>query len=162
PLRIVTPGAGSSADVASRLIAQGISGPLGQQVIVDNRANGVIASDFVAKSAPDGYVLLLAGGSFTLAPLLQRTPFDPASDFAPITLAVRAPNVLAVHPSLPVKSVKELIALAKAHPGALNYASAGNGSSSQLAAELFKYLAGVNIVGVPYKSGSALIIAMVS
>jgi tripartite-type tricarboxylate transporter receptor subunit TctC len=161
PIRIITPGAGSSADIASRLIAQGISGPLAQQVIVDNRPNGVIAADAVAKAPPDGYTLLLAGGSFTIGPLLQNTPFDPVRDFAPITLAVRAPNVLVVHPSLPIKSVKELIALAKARPGELNYASAGSGSSSQLAGELFKSMAGVNIAGVPYKSGTTLMIAVI-
>jgi tripartite-type tricarboxylate transporter receptor subunit TctC len=151
PVRIVTSPAGGGNDFAARLIALGLSGPLGQQVIVDNRAGGVIPGEVVAKSKPDGYTLLVAGGTFTIGPLLQDTPYDPVKDFAPITLIGVAPNVLVVHPSLPVKSVKELIALARLRPGELNYSSATAGAQSHLAAELLKSMARVNIVRITYK-----------
>lgn len=151
PVRIVTSPAGGGNDFAARLIAQGLSGPLGQQVIVDNRAGGVIPGEVAAKSKPDGYTLLVAGGTFTIGPLLQDTPYDPVADFAPITLIGVAPNVLVVHPSLPVKSVKELIALARSRPGELNYSSATPGAQSHLAAELLKSMARVNIVRIGYK-----------
>src|ERR1700704_3011695 len=118
PIRIVSPGTRGGADVVARLIAQGISGPLGQQVVVDNRPAGVIPGQIVAKARPDGYTLLVNGNSFWIAPLMQEaSPFDALKDFAPITLAVGSPNVLAVHASVPAGSVKELIALAKARPG---------------------------------------------
>jgi tripartite-type tricarboxylate transporter receptor subunit TctC len=124
-------------------------------VIVDNRGAGIIPGDVVAKSAPDGYTLLAYGQPLWLSALMQGAPYDPVRDFAPITLATRAPNVLVVHPSLPVKSVKELIALAKAKPGELNYASPAIGGSAHLAAELFNSMAGVKIVRVNYKSAGA-------
>jgi len=149
PIRMVTSPPGGGADFASRLIAQGLSGPLGQQVIVDNRG-GIIPMEIVSKAPTDGYTLLLSA-SLWLTPLLQNTPYDPVRDFSPITLVGNSPNVLVVHPSLPVKSVRELIALAKARPGELNYATTGRGSGAQLAGELLKSMAGVNIVGVPYK-----------
>ncbi|MBI3068912.1 MAG: tripartite tricarboxylate transporter substrate binding protein, partial [Betaproteobacteria bacterium] len=114
-------------------------------------AGGVIGAEMAAKSPPDGYTLLVAAGSFWIGPLLRDTPYDPVRDFSPISMVSRAPNVVAVHPSLPVKSVKELIALAKARPGVLNYSSGATGSSSHLSGELFKALAGVNIVRIPYK-----------
>ena len=141
PVRIVTSPAGGGNDFAARLIAQGLSGPLGQQVIVDNRAGGVVPGDVAARSKPDGYTLLVAGGTFTIGPLLEKTPYDPIRDFEPITLVGVAPNVLVVHPSLPVKSVKELIALARSRPGDLNYSAATPGSQSHLAAELLKSMA---------------------
>jgi tripartite-type tricarboxylate transporter receptor subunit TctC len=153
-IRMVTSSAGSGTDFVARQIAQGISGALGQQMIVDNRPSGVIPGEVVAKSAPDGYTLLTAGNLW-IGPLIQKTPYDAVRDFAPVSLVARSPNVVVVHPSLPVKSVKELIALAKAKPGELNYGSAGAGGSSHLGAELFKYMAGVNVVWVPYK-GAAL------
>ncbi len=158
PIRIVTSGAGGGNDYISRLIAQGLSaGTLGQQVIVDNRASGFAPGEVVAKSPGDGYTLLVIGGSFLITPLLQSAPYDPVRDFAPITLLSTSPNIVVVHASMPVKSVKELIALAKVRPGDLNYASTATGSGSHLAAELFNSLAGVNITRINYKStGSAL------
>src|SRR4051812_25338357 len=159
-IRIVVSGPGNSADFSARLVAQGIAGPLGQQVIIDNRGSGVIPGELVSKAAPDGYTLLVAGGTFWISPLLQEVPFDPVKDFAPIVLISMTPNTIVVHPSLPVRSVRDLITLAKARPGALNYSSSGNGSSSHLAAEIFKSMAGVNIVRVPFKSGSARIASL--
>ncbi|MBI3939178.1 MAG: tripartite tricarboxylate transporter substrate binding protein [Betaproteobacteria bacterium] len=158
PIRIVAPEAGGGGDFAARLIALGLSGSLGQQVIVENRggASGIIAGRTVAKAPPDGYTLLFYGSIFWIGALLQDVPYDPVADFSPITLATSSPNILVVHPSLPVNSVKELIALAKARPGELNYAST-TGSTPHLAAELFKAMAGVNIVRIPYKgAGPAL------
>ena len=159
PIRLVVPGTGNSFDIAARLIAQGISGPLGQPVIVDNRANGTIAAETVAKAPPDGYTLLVNGSNLWLLPFLQsNVPYDPVRDFLPITLTTRSPTILVVHPSLPVKSVRDLIALAKSSPGRMNYASGSTGSTNHLAAELFKSMAGVNIVRIGYKgSGPALV-----
>ncbi len=150
-IRIVTSTPGGGADVVARLLAQGMAPGLGQQVIVDNRASGVIPGEIVAKAAADGYTLLLAGGTFTLGPLMEKTPYDPVKDFSPITLATSAPIILVINPSLPITSVKELIAYAKAKPGELNDASVASGSTPHLAAELFKAMAGVNIVRVAYK-----------
>ena len=159
PIRLVVPGTGNSFDIAARLIAQGISAPLGQPVIVDNRANGTIAAETVAKAPPDGYTLLVNGSNLWLLPFLQsNVPYDPVRDFLPITLTTRSPTILVVHPSLPVKSVRDLIALAKSSPGGMNYASGSTGSTNHLAAELFKSMAGVNIVRIGYKgSGPALV-----
>ena len=152
-IRIVTAEIGGSGDIATRTIAQEISGPLGQPVIVDNRGSGFITGEIVASAAPDGYTLLFASSALWVTPLLRKTPYDPIKDFAPIALLVTAPNLLVVHPSLPAKSVKELIDLAKAKPGVLNYASSLPGTTNHLAAELFKSMAGVNIVGINYKGG---------
>ncbi len=155
PIRMVTSSVGSGNDAVARLIAPGIAGPLGQQVIIENRPSGTIPIDLVAKAEPDGYTLLSYGGTIWIMPLLQRTPYDPIKDFAPITLVEKAPLVLVVNPSVAASSVKELIALAKAKPGAFNYASTATGSSTHLAAELFKSMAGINIVRVNYKGGAA-------
>ena len=156
PIRIVTSGVGGGSDLASRLIAQGISPALGQQVIVDNRPSGVIPGETVAKAAPDGYTLLVSSSVLWLEPLFQgQAPYDAARDFAPVTLIAKSPNILVVHPSLPVKSVKELVALAKARPGELNYAAGATGSSDHLAAELFKLMAGVDIVRISYKTAAS-------
>jgi tripartite-type tricarboxylate transporter receptor subunit TctC len=149
PIRIVTAPPGGGADFVTRVIAQGISGPLGQSVVTDNRPTAVIGA-FVAKAPADGYTLCLVGQSFWISPLIEKMSYDPISDFSPITLTNRDPQVLVVHPSLPVKSVKELIALAKARPGELNYAGAGLASTSTLAAELFKAMAGVDIANVNF------------
>jgi tripartite-type tricarboxylate transporter receptor subunit TctC len=157
PVRIITAAVGGGADVAARVIAQGITAPLGQQVIVDNRggSGGMVGGENLAKSPPDGYTLLLYGNTIWLAPFMrEKTPYDPVKDFSPITLAASSPSMLVVHPSLPVKSVKELIALAKSRPGALNYGTSGTGSASHLAGELFKAMAGVDIVRVNYKGAA--------
>jgi len=160
PVRIVTSAVGGGNDFLARLLAQGLTGPLGQPVVVDNRAGGVIPGEVVSKSPPDGYTLLVAGGAFSIGPLLQETPYDVVKDFAPIVLTGMSPSILIVHPSLPVRSVKELIALAKARPGELNYGSANTGGSAHLAAELFKSIAGVNIVRVAYKGNGPALTAL--
>ena len=154
PVRIVTAGIGGGNDWLSRVIAQGLSGPLGQPVIVDNRGGGVVPGEVVARAAADGHTILVMSGSLWIGQLLRRTPYDVLRDFAPITLANRAPNILVVHPSMPVGSVRELIALARSHPGMLNYSSAGTASSSHLSGELFKAMAGVDMVNVQYKNNS--------
>jgi tripartite-type tricarboxylate transporter receptor subunit TctC len=151
-IRIVTGGAGGGNDVAARLVAQGLTASLGQQVIVENRPSGVIPGETVAKAPADGYMFLLAGSGFWIGHLLQSVPYDPVRDFSPVTLATSAPAVLVVHPFLRVKSVKDLIALAKARPGELNYSRDSVGSSPHLAAELFKSMAHVKIVGISYRS----------
>ena len=150
PIRLVAAPVGGGADFVARLIAAGISGPLGQPVIVENRPT-ILIPEIVAKAPPDGYTLLVSGAGLWIRPLLQNMPYDAVRDFAPITLATSVPDILVVHPSLPVRSVNELIALAKARPGVLNYASSATGSSAHLAGELFKSMAGVNIVLVAYQ-----------
>jgi len=158
PVRIVTGSVGGGNDQIARQIAQGVSGPLGQPVIVENRPSGVIPGDMVAKASPDGYTLLVTSAILWIGPLMQKSPYDPVKDFAPITLLATTPNVLVVHPSLPAKSVGELIAAAKAKQGALNYASAGAGGSTHLAAELFKSMAGVDIVKISYRGAGPAIV----
>ena len=155
PVRIVTAGVGGGNDLVSRLIAQGISGPLGQQVIVENRGGGLLSGDTVARALPDGHTVLVASGSLWIGPLVRRKmPYDVMRDFIPITLADRAPNILVVHPSLPVKTVRELIVFAKSRPGELNFSSAGTAASSHLSGELFKAMAGIDIVNIQFKSHS--------
>jgi tripartite-type tricarboxylate transporter receptor subunit TctC len=156
-IRIVTPATGGGSDVLARMISPGLTAALGQQVIVDNR--GSIAPEIVAKAPADGYTLMINGSPLWLLQVLRRsTPWDAVRDFAPITLAVSSPSMLVVHPSLPAHSVKELIALAKAHPGNINYAAGTIGATPHLAGELFKVMAGVDVVRVPYKgSGPGLI-----
>jgi len=160
-IRIVTSPAGGGNDFVARLVAQGITGPLGQPVVIDNRPTPVIG-ETVARTVPDGYTLLVAGSSFMIGHLIQQQSFDPVRDFAPISLAGTAPNVVLVHPSLPVKSVRELITLAKARPGELNYASSGTGSTQYLSAELFKSMAGITVVNVAYGGGGPGLIALIS
>ncbi|MBI3936162.1 MAG: tripartite tricarboxylate transporter substrate binding protein [Betaproteobacteria bacterium] len=160
PVRLVVPfPAGGVNDIIARIIAQKISESVGQQVVVENRpgAGGNIGTDFVAKAAPDGYTLLSGGvGSLVMNPQVSKVPYDTTRDFAPVILMARAPNVLAVHPSLPAKSVRELIALARSRPGGLNYASGGVGSNPHLSGALFASMTRINIVHVPYKgSGPA-------
>jgi len=156
PIRIVSSEPGSTNDFVARLIARGLTGSLKEQVIVDNRA--ILAGEIVARAAPDGYTLLSYGTPLWLAPLLRdNVPWDTLKDFAPITWTTASPNILVVHASVPAKSVRELIAIAKARPGELNYASSSTGSAAHLAAELFKEMAGVNMMRIPYKgTGSAL------
>ena len=153
---------GGTTDVLGRLIAAELTSGLGQTFVVENVSGGGgnIGSNQVAKSAPDGYTLLIgAAGNIAINPgLFTNMPYDPQTDLAPIALVASTPNLLVVHPSVPANNVKELIALAKAQPGKLTYASAGNGSTIQLAAEMFKFLAGVDILGVNYRgSGPAML-----
>ena len=163
PVRIVTSEIGGGLDFVARLVSQGLTASWGQQVIVDNRPSGVFTGSIVSKASPDGYTLLLNGSSFWLLPFLQsNVPYDPVRDFAPITLATSSPLMLVVHPGLPAKSVKELIALARARPGELNYSSSSPGTPQHLAAELFKSMAGVNIVRIPYKGAGPAVVALVA
>jgi len=152
PIRIVAHGAGGSGDIIARQLARGLSAALHQDVIVDNRGTGVIPSGIVARAAPDGYTLLVAGTVVWLTQFMQKNPpFLPFKDFSAISLLVTTPNILVVHPTLPVNSVKELVALAKRRPGDLNYASTGVGSSLHLAGALFESMTGVKMVRISYK-----------
>jgi tripartite-type tricarboxylate transporter receptor subunit TctC len=161
PVRLIVPfPAGGPNDIIGRLVAQKLAEPLGQQVIVDNRAGagGNIGTDLVAKAPPDGYTLLSGGmGSLVMNPIIEKVPYNPLRDFAPVILMASAPNVLVTHPSLPVRDVKGLIALARAHPGQLNYGSGGVGSTPHLSGALFNALARVDIVHVPYKGNAPAI-----
>jgi tripartite-type tricarboxylate transporter receptor subunit TctC len=157
PLRIIVPLSAGAADTLSRTIGQKLNDAWGQPVIVENRpgAGTTLGSAMVAHATADGYTLLMATFSHAVnATFYKRLPYDTLKSFAAVTLVASAPNVLEVHPSVPARTTAELIALAKAQPGKLNFASAGNGSSSHLAGELFKLMSGIDIVHVPYK-GSA-------
>ena len=156
PIRIVTGSVSSNGNFVSRILAQGLSGSFGQQVIVDNRTSGIILGDAVARAPADGYTLLSTGASFWLAQFFSdNVPWDALRDFVPITLAASAPNLIVVHPSLPVKHVHGLIALARSRAAQLNYASGSTGSAPHLAAELFNYMARVNIVRINYKGAAS-------
>jgi tripartite-type tricarboxylate transporter receptor subunit TctC len=160
-VRILTSEPGGGSDLSARLIAQGMAGPLGQSVIVENR-NGMVAAGILAKAQPDGHTLLLFSSSVWLAPYIQdNLPYDPAKDFAGVTLVSTSPNILIVHPGVAANSPRELIALAKAKPGELNYASTVIGGSPQLAGELFKMMAGVNIVQVPFKGAGPGVLGVI-
>ncbi len=161
PIRIITAEPGGGYDFTARVVAQALSGSLGQQVIVDNRGGGVILAELVAKAPPDGYTLLVSGNNLWVTPFLQTVPYDPVRDFSPISLMNSSPNLLVVHPSLPVKSVKDLIALAKTRPGELDYSTGNLGSASHLAADLFKNMAGVNMMRIPYKAAGSAINALI-
>jgi tripartite-type tricarboxylate transporter receptor subunit TctC len=166
PVRIIVPqSAGGSTDLAARVVTQRLSEVLGQTLVVDNRpgAGSLNGTETVAKAPADGYTLLAVAASFTINPSLhEKLPFDPVRDFAPITRLAALPHILVVHPSLPVKSVKDLIAVAKAKPGELNYASSGVATSTHLAAELFKHLTGTEMVQVPFKGGAPGVIGLLS
>jgi tripartite-type tricarboxylate transporter receptor subunit TctC len=156
PIRLIVPyPAGGPTDFVGRTVGQKLSQLLGQQIVVDNRpgAGTIIGSELVARAAPDGYTLLFGtGGGTFLAPLiLPNVPYDPLRDFAPVAMLVQSPQVLVVHPSVQATNVKELVALAKAKPGALNFASVGTGTSPHLGGELLQSLTGTKIVHVPYK-----------
>ena len=164
PIRFITPYApGGSTSVISRLVAQHLSERWGQNVIVDNRPGGstVIGTELVARSAPDGYTMLLTPVTHTILSSLMKTPYDPVKDFAPVATVAISPQLLVVHPSVGANSVQELIALAKARPGQLNFASAGTGGSSHLAGEVFNMLAGVKTQHVPYKGGGPATIDLI-
>ena len=162
PVRIVTGLAGGAADVFARLLGQGLPAQLGQPIVIDNRGGGLIPGDVIAKAPPDGYSLLLTGGNLWITALLQEAPYDAERDFAPISELVRTATILAVSSSLPATSVKELIALAKARPGVLNYSAGQIGGAAHLAGELFKNMAGVNIVHVPFKGNPQQITALLA
>ncbi|NKC30485.1 Bug family tripartite tricarboxylate transporter substrate binding protein [Falsiroseomonas selenitidurans] len=160
PLRLIVPyAAGGSADASARMLAEAMAAPLGQPVVVENRPGGgaTIGAQAVARAAPDGLTLLYG----TPAPqiinphLMRSVPYDPVRDFAPVSGYKRAPNLLAIHPSVPARSLAELIALAKARPGTLTFASSGVGSSSHLAGEMLKFMAQIDITHVPYRGTSA-------
>ena len=163
PLRILSSGPGGTIDFGARQLAQGLSDAYNQSVIVENRPAGVITGQTVARAQPDGYTLLFTGGSLWVEPLIQsNVPYDPFKDFSPISLFYNVPYALVVHPSVPAKSVKELIALAKAKPGTMNYSTSSAGSASTLAGALFAYMADINIVPIRYKAAGARTIAVLA
>ena len=157
-VRVVVPYApGGNTDFTARVVAQKLTDVFGQQIVVENRPGGAtnIGSDLVAKAAPDGYTILMGGASNAInMSLIAKMPYDTLRDFAPVSHCVTGANVLSVHPSLPAKNLKELIALAKARPGQLRFGSSGIGSSNQMAGELLKMMAGINIEHVPYKGNA--------
>jgi tripartite-type tricarboxylate transporter receptor subunit TctC len=164
PLRMIVPfPPGGSVDVVARIAGQKMTEIAGQSIVVDNRggASGNIGSELAARAPADGYTIMMTTIPLVVNPsLFSKVPYDVVRDFAPISLIAAAPFVLAVHPSLPAKSVKELVALARSRPGQLNYASAGSGTNLHIAAELFKNLSGTNIVHVPYKGGGPALSAL--
>ena len=165
PVRFVVPfAAGGSTDIIGRTVAQKMTEAMGQSFIVDNRAGGntIIGTDIVAKAPPDGYTLLVVPAPFTINPTLAgKLPYDALNDFTPITLINTTPLVVVVNPGVPARSVKQLIALAKSKPGKLNYGSSGTGGSNHLAGELFKSMAGVSMVHVPYKGNSPALVDLI-
>jgi tripartite-type tricarboxylate transporter receptor subunit TctC len=165
-INIVVPfPAGGSADTLARLIGQMLSERLGQAVVVENKpgAGGNLGTDIVAKAAPDGYTLLLTPSSIAIAPALYtKLPFDPVKDFAPVTLLGSIPMVVVVYPEFPPKTLLELIALAKAKPGEISYASAGNGSTNHLAVELFKIKTGIDMLHVPYRGNPLAVVDVIA
>jgi tripartite-type tricarboxylate transporter receptor subunit TctC len=158
--------AGGPTDIVARLVGQKLTERMGQTFVVDNRpgAGGVLATEQVAKAPADGYTLLMGtiGGLTVSQHLLARIPYDTLRDFAPITQAVSNTNIMVLHPSIPAKSVKAFIALAKSRPDALTYASSGNGTITHLSGELFKLMAGVKMTHIPYKGGAPALIALIS
>ena len=165
PIRLLIPfPPGGSNDVVGRIVANQLGQKLGQTVFVDNRAGagGVVGTDLAAKATPDGYTLLIISIAHAVDPFIYKEPYDPIKDFVPVAILATGTNVLTVTPSVPVHSVKELIDLAKAKPGFLNYASAGIGSFQNLSGELFKALANVDIVHVPYKGGGPSMLAVIA
>jgi len=167
PVRMIVPyPPGGGTDIFARIVGARLGEALGQQMVIEQRpgAAGVLGADAAAKAAPDGYTVLI-GQASNLAinqHLMKKLPYDPVRDFQPITLIASSPNLLVVHPSLPVRSIQDLVALAKAKPGAINYASSGNGSPGHLAAEYFKTLAKVDIVHIPYKGAMPALIDVVA
>ncbi|OGA24912.1 MAG: hypothetical protein A3I02_12455 [Betaproteobacteria bacterium RIFCSPLOWO2_02_FULL_67_26] len=166
PIRLIVPQPpGGSTDLIARLLSQRIGEVLGQTIVVDNRpgAGSIIGTELVARADPDGYTLLTVAASYTINPALHnKLPFDPVRDFTPISQIVTLPHILIVHPSVPVKSVQELIALAKAKPGEINVAASGVATSTHMAAELFMFTTGTRMVPVQYKGGGPSITAMIA
>lgn len=160
PIRLIVPFApGGGTDILARSLGQLLGSSLGQQVIVDNRpgAGGVLGADLTAKSAPDGYTIMMVSSSYSVNPALYKLSFDPIKDLTPISQVASVPFVLVAHPSVPINNLRELIALAKAKPGQLNFASSGLGSSPHLAGEYFNMRAGTQIKHIPYKGGGPAI-----
>ena len=166
PVRFIVPfPPGGPTDIMGRMAAQRLTEAWGVQVVADNRggAGGNIGSELCAKSPPDGYTICMLTVAQSMSPgIYPRLPFDPLKDFAPVTLMATLPSLLMAHPSLPVKNVKELVALAKSKPGMLTYASTGNGTSPHMLMEMFKWMAGVNLVHVPYKGAAPAMIDQIS
>ena len=166
PVRIVVPSsAGGGTDIVARIVSPKLSERLGQQIVIDNRpgAGTMIGGELVAKAPPDGYTLLMCVSTLATNPIIYRKmPYNALTDFAPVTLVLSAPNILVVHPSLPVKTVKELIWFAQARPGELNFASAGAGTGPHLAMALFMSMAGIRMVHIPYKGSAPAIIDLLS
>ena len=165
PIRIVVPQSpGGSTDLSARLIAQRLTEVFKQTVVVDNRpgAGTTSGAEIVTRAAPDGHTLLVVASSLTINPALYtKLSYDPVRDFTPVTQLSRFPNMLAAHPSLPVKTLNDVIALAKAKPGQINYASAGTGTGTHMSAELLKQMTGIDIVQIPYKGGGPAAIAAI-
>ena len=166
PIRLIMPyPAGGSIDTAGRAVAQKLADAFGQQIVVDNRtgAGGTIGTETAARAVPDGYTLVIGGtGTLALSPHLHsKLAYDPVRDFAPVTMLIASPYVVVVHPSVPANTVRELIALAKARPGQINYASGGTGSAPHFAAELFNTAAGVKLTHVPYKGSTPAVIDLI-
>jgi tripartite-type tricarboxylate transporter receptor subunit TctC len=166
PIRLVVPlSAGGSADIVGRVLAQKMGEKLGQQVVIDNRpgAGSIIGTEIAARAPADGYTLLLAGSSFTSAPSLHRKlPYDPIRDFAPITMPADAPGLLVAHPAVAVRTVNDLIALARSKPGQINYASPGNGTAPHFAGALFNIMAKVDMTHIPYKGAGPAVTAVMA
>jgi tripartite-type tricarboxylate transporter receptor subunit TctC len=166
PIRLVVPqNPGGGTDLYARLVALPLSKRMGQSIVIDNRAGAgsLIGTDLVAKAVPDGYTLLAVSSAISIIPsVMRQVPFDVVRDFAPVSQTSQFAHLVALNPGLPANSIKELIALAKAKPGTLNFGSAGNGTPTQLAVELFKAMAGVDIVHVPYSGGGPGTIALIS
>jgi len=158
PVRVIVPfAAGGNTDLTARLIGAKLSDVFGQQIVIENRPGGAtnIGTELVAKAPPDGYTILMGGATNAINMSTQaKPPYDTLRDFAPVILCVKGANVLTIHPSVPARNLKELIALARARPGQLNFASSGLGSSNQMAGELFKVMAKVSIIHVPYKGNA--------
>jgi tripartite-type tricarboxylate transporter receptor subunit TctC len=166
PIRVLVPNApGGSTDILARIVGERLAEKWGQQVVIDNRpgAGGNIAAELAARSAPDGYTLFLGSMSTQAVNpgLYAKLPFDAARDFAPVSLVANSANLLLVHPSVPANTVKQLIELARAHPGQLNYSSSGSGSFNHMSAELFKIMARVDMTHIPYNGGAPALIALV-
>src|SRR5262245_44117522 len=166
PVRVVVPLVpGGNLDIVARAVGQRLGEGLGQQVIVENRpgASSLVGTQYVAKAAPDGYTLLAMANTFTAVPAVIANPgYDPVKDFTGVTMTCKVAQVLVINPSLPVSSVKELVALAKARPGELSYASSGNGSTGHFAAELFNQKTGLKMLHVPYKGNAQAIVDIIA
>jgi tripartite-type tricarboxylate transporter receptor subunit TctC len=161
PVRILTSAPGGASDRVSRLIAQALSSRLGQQIIVDNRP-GILAIEAAAKAAPDGYTLLVTSNLLWILPMLQSVRYEAGKSFVPVVLAARTPNVVVVHPSVPAKSVQELVALARGRPGEMNYSAGSPGSTPHLTAEMFKARTGIDLVQIPYKGAGPALTALIA